>query len=347
MSVGGRIHLGAVLAGAMALAAGTLCAGAARGQALPPAGAIGLVTGAKESTAAAAPAPQPAAPEPAPRAVNDLHPRPLGVPREQGFGHAGTKAGGAAGGKPPASTAAAAATLWDNPLVRTGGSLCIVLAVIFGLAALAKKLSAKNGGLAAALGGRRGPAGIIEVLGRYPLARGQTLILLKVDQRVLLVAQTAGRLRGGAGTLSTLCELTGPEEVASILLKVQEAEGDSTHARFRSLMDRFEKGDAGGGDDGVVEVGLRTRTAGEGGDAAELWDDRPAVVHRFPVVQPTAVRPAHAPHAGAEAPVGVPPAHAHAAYAAGASTGHLAQTGTDSYSSIRERLHALRGEAHR
>lgn len=89
-------------------------------------------------------------------------------------------------------------------------------------------------------GGRRAPAGILEILGRYPLSRTQTLILLKVDRRVLLLSQTrTGRL--GATQLSTLCELGDPEDVASILTKVNEADRDSLSGRFSAVLRSLDR----------------------------------------------------------------------------------------------------------
>lgn len=148
--------------------------------------------------------------------------------------------------------AAAEKGLLSNSLVRTTGSLALVLGLIFLLATLAKKLTAGKSGLGAALGvGGPSPAGVLEVLGRYPLGRGHTLILLKVDNRVLLLAQSSGgvRLRGSAGSLATLCEITTPEEVASILLKTQDAEDQSMNAKFRAMLS-----EADSKHDGVVDL---------------------------------------------------------------------------------------------
>lgn len=292
---------------------------------------------------ATAPAPQPS-PAAASITPTPLHPvtpspsaRPHGLPRD--------KARPAAR---PKDTPASA--LWDNPLVRTGGSLAVVLALIFGLAALARKLAARNGGLAAAISsGRRGPAGIIEVLGRYPLARGQTLLLLKLDARVLLVAQTASRLRGGAASLTTLCEVSAPDDVASILRKVEENDPRSPAGRFRDVLDRFDRGDPAviGDDPALVELPRSRRRAAapelatpvDHPDAQDAADALPTL--QFPVPQPQALRPtSQAPH------------HAHPAHAAQHHPAHepphpYAHTGTDPFSSVRERLRALKGEAHR
>jgi hypothetical protein len=120
------------------------------------------------------------------------------------------------------------------------GSTAIPLAVVLGVILLASvvfKRAVKGGGsLASAMGaGGRAPAGLLEVLGRYPVARGQTLVLLKLDQRVLLLSQTSPS-RGHAGGFNTLSEITDPSDVASILMKVSETEGTGPAAKFNAML---------------------------------------------------------------------------------------------------------------
>lgn len=160
--------------------------------------------------------------------------------------------------------AGAASPGFTRTIISLGG----VLILIVGLGAAARFVARRHGGLGSALsGGGRSPAGVLEILGRYPVGRGATLVLLKLDQRVLLLSQAAGgRLGTGAG-FSTLCEITDPEEVASILVKTRDAEGESTAERFRSLLSRFDRGM----DAAAAEPGRRVAT-GPGGDRAELWD---------------------------------------------------------------------------
>jgi len=279
---------------------------------------------------AAVPAVAPVAipPVAAPSQPVDLNPRPLGVSRES---------------KPLATARAdqpsAGSTLWNNQAIRTSGSLLIVLGLIFLLAAVAKRLGRKGATLAAALGpGGRAPEGLLEVLGRYPISRGQTIILLKVDSRVLLLAQTMPRIRGGVGTLTTLCEITQPEEVASILVKAGEHSGQSSGARFQHLLHAFDRKHAPEALPDHTELDLRRVQHTDDGDRVETWDDqaKAPVVHRFPTVEPlpgrgqgqvvrTAVGgPLHEPMPVAQS---APP--------------------SDSFGSLRQRLHALKGEAHR
>ena len=122
--------------------------------------------------------------------------------------------------------------------VRTVAVLGGVVAVILGLAIGVRVLAKRHGGLLGACGpGGRAPAGVLSVIGRYPIARGQTLLLLQLDRRIVLVGQTAGR---GGARLSTLAEITDPEDVASILVKARDESGESVSKKFREIVDRLE-----------------------------------------------------------------------------------------------------------
>jgi flagellar biogenesis protein FliO len=121
-------------------------------------------------------------------------------------------------------------------LTATAVPLAIVIGVILIASFLFRRAVKSGGSLAASLGGGgRAPAGLLEVLGRYPIARGQTLVLLKVDQRVLLLSQTSSS-RGNAGGFTTLSEITDPSDVASILAKVGESEATGPASRFNALL---------------------------------------------------------------------------------------------------------------
>ncbi len=117
---------------------------------------------------------------------------------------------------------------------ETGIALVGVLGLAVGVYAVARYVARRRGGLAMALGaGGRSPEGVIEVLARYPVARGLTLVLLKLDRRVLLVSQASSR-RGLS--MTPLCDITDQDEVASILLRVREGEGESAASRFEQLV---------------------------------------------------------------------------------------------------------------
>lgn len=126
--------------------------------------------------------------------------------------------------------------------VRTALSLAGVVGVIVAVAYGFKRLSRSSGGLINQLGaGGRAPSGVLSVLGRYPVARGTTLVLLKADRRVLLLCQTAGKGLTGGCTMQTLSEFTDPEDVASILLKARDEEEATLAQRFESILSREDR----------------------------------------------------------------------------------------------------------
>lgn len=162
--------------------------------------------------------------------------KPLGGKRDLRTDSKKTESAGGSGRGPTQGPVKA-----DTPFTGMAGPLVAVLGIIGIVAGLATVVLRKRGGLGSQFGaGGRAPAGILEVLGRYPLSRSQTLVLLKVDRRVLLLSQAkVGRL--GATQLSTLCELTEPEDVASILTKVNESEENSLTSRFASVFRALDR----------------------------------------------------------------------------------------------------------
>ena len=107
-----------------------------------------------------------------------------------------------------------------------------------------------------ARGGR--PSGVLEVLGRYPIARGQQLVLLRLVSRVVLLHQS----RSG---LSTLSEVTDADEVAALLARVEAATRSGQPGRFRGLLSGALAGGNSGeretSTDGNVVVDLTRRSA--------------------------------------------------------------------------------------
>lgn len=140
---------------------------------------------------------------------------------------------------------------------RSLASVALVVGLILVLAAVARFVSRRSGSLAAMLGpGGRAPSGVLEVLARYPVGRGQTLVLLRLDRRVLLLSQSAGK----GGGFTTLAQFDDAADVASILRQTRDEASESVSARFRQAMERFQGADATGigVDRGeVVEVGPR------------------------------------------------------------------------------------------
>ncbi len=97
--------------------------------------------------------------------------------------------------------------------VKTAGALSLVLGLIFILQYWLRK---RSGGWAT---GARRPSGVLEVLARFPVGRQQTLVLLKMDRRVLLLHQSAG-------AMTTLAEVNDPHEVASLISRVEAGSKD-------------------------------------------------------------------------------------------------------------------------
>lgn len=135
---------------------------------------------------------------------------------------------------------------------RTFGSLTVVVVLIIGCGFVVRRVAANRTGLMAQLGaGGKAPSGVLEVLGRYPVSRGSTLVVLRFDRRVLLIAQNSGR----AGvTMQPICELSEAEDVASILLKCRDAEGESLAAKFQEVLAQADEAE----DRSVVNVPVRT-----------------------------------------------------------------------------------------
>jgi len=122
-------------------------------------------------------------------------------------------------------------------LLALGG----VLLLIGALAWVFKKVARTSGGLAGAVGaGGRAPAGLVEVLARYPLGVRQTLVVIRFDRRVLLCSMSGGG-RAGSGAMTTLCELDSPEDVASVLVKTRDEAGDSIARTFERAMDEADQ----------------------------------------------------------------------------------------------------------
>lgn len=117
--------------------------------------------------------------------------------------------------------------------VRTGLALGAVLGLMLVLRALMVRASRRSGLIGELGAGGRAPSGVLSVLGRYPVARGHSLVLLQLDTRVLLLEQSSDGFR-------TLTEVTEADEVASILMKTRDEEGASQAARFNAMLRDLE-----------------------------------------------------------------------------------------------------------
>jgi flagellar biogenesis protein FliO len=211
-------HLAAILV--LALAART-----APGQVVLP-GAPAEIDGATPTDASAEAVPAATAGAPPAAPTPEVERLPLGRPVEAALGGGSAPAEPA---DPPSMTGSA---------LRTLAALALVVALILGLrSALSGAARRLPGGasLRSQLGAAgRAPSGLLLVLGRYPVAKGQTLVLLQLDRRVLLLSQSS------AG-FSPLAEITDPSDVASILAKARDEEGASQSARFQALLGQLSR----------------------------------------------------------------------------------------------------------
>jgi hypothetical protein len=105
-------------------------------------------------------------------------------------------------------------------IAATGG---VILTVIVSLKLLQRFLM---GGLARAPGG---PSGILQVLARYPIARGQQLILLSLGRRILLLHQSGA-------SMSTLAEISEDAEAASLRTHLEAADREIQGQGFSALL---------------------------------------------------------------------------------------------------------------
>ena len=106
-------------------------------------------------------------------------------------------------------------------------------------AAVMKRFARTRGGLAGGLGmGGPSPSGVLEILGRYPLGSGQTLVVLRFDRRVVLLHQSGGRKNP---MMRTISEVTDAEEVASIMMKTRAPADEAAENGFREAIRTMEQ----------------------------------------------------------------------------------------------------------
>jgi flagellar biogenesis protein FliO len=172
----------------------------------------------------------------------------------------------------PVSAGSAGGTGASGPsTLRTVVSLAVVVALIAGGGVGVRLLA--RAGLAKTLGAGVGaPSGVVEVLARYPAGRGLTLVVIKVDRRVLLLGQVASTT-GRVDSVSTLTTFDDADDVASLLMKTQDEEGRSISAKFREVLSGFHPG-RGAAPEASEADAYRTTTTGRDGDEVALIDDR-------------------------------------------------------------------------
>jgi len=118
-----------------------------------------------------------------------------------------------------------------NDITRMILGMILALAVVLGLAAVVRVVLRRASGV---LGGGGRPAGVLEILARYPVARGQSLLVLKVARRVLIVHH------GGSG-MTTLSEITDGDEVAALLARMESGSRARDAVKFRRTLKSFER----------------------------------------------------------------------------------------------------------
>lgn len=188
--------------------------------------------------------------------------RPLGAGRDPvPLDAIGDGDGVAAGSTGDAAPADADAVAGDDALVppgavdlaRTLGALAVVVVLAFVARAIVRRMA---GPLA---GGAR-PSGVLEVLARYPMGRGQAVALLKVGRRVVVVHQAGSSMR-------TLSEIADPGEVASLIARMEAGSREREALRFRNRLGAFQReldaGDAASPAGRPARAGARTADAPE------------------------------------------------------------------------------------
>ncbi|MEE2681381.1 MAG: flagellar biosynthetic protein FliO [Planctomycetota bacterium] len=111
--------------------------------------------------------------------------------------------------------------------LQVGGGLAVVLAILWVLRALVRRSGGKSGALA--VSGGRSPAGIASILARYPVARGQEVLLLGIGQRIIVVNQSAG-------SMQTLSEITDPDEVLALRAQINGTDRAHTERGFAAKL---------------------------------------------------------------------------------------------------------------
>jgi len=103
------------------------------------------------------------------------------------------------------------------------------------------------------------PQGVVEVLARYPVARGQHIVLLKVGRRVIVTHQSAQGMK-------TLSEFSGEAEVADLIGRCEAGARASSPFSFDALLRQSGKSidaheQAAGADARAVAAAPRGRRA--------------------------------------------------------------------------------------
>ncbi|MEY4119308.1 MAG: hypothetical protein RLZZ116_2636 [Planctomycetota bacterium] len=144
---------------------------------------------------------------------------PSATAREEGSAQGGRESGSLASGGVTRSL--------TQELLPTGLALGATLLVIV----LARSAIKRFGGK---LPGARRPQGVVEVLARYPIARGQQVVLLKVGRRVIVTHQ-------GAQGMQALSEFSAEADVADLIARCEAGERAKSPFSFDALLRQSDK----------------------------------------------------------------------------------------------------------
>ncbi|MCI0631620.1 MAG: flagellar biosynthetic protein FliO [Phycisphaerales bacterium] len=134
--------------------------------------------------------------------------------------------GGAAGAKPAAAMSETAngprgASPAGNELMRVAGAMVIVVGLLLGVRLVLRRVGT-------GIGGAMRGEGAIEIVARYPVARGQRLLLVRLANRIVLVHQSGS-------SMTALSEIAEPAEVEEVLSQVGGSGGSGAGQRVASL----------------------------------------------------------------------------------------------------------------
>jgi flagellar biogenesis protein FliO len=118
------------------------------------------------------------------------------------------------------------------------GRVVTALAAVVGLILLLRWAAKKTFPAVAAVSRQQ----VVKVLARCPLAPRQQVILLQVGRRIVVAAESASQL-------SSLCQITDPDEVAALLGELQREKPASVASSFTSWFVRHKQAFGTDGED--------------------------------------------------------------------------------------------------
>ena len=144
-----------------------------------------------------------------------------------------SQAAGNEGAVSSPTTAPAAAQLMPGQFAppkfdwaRVAAALALVIGIIFAMKYIARRWL----GVSSAMGAGK----VIRVLGRTTTGPRQQVVMLQVGNRIVVAADNAGQL-------STLCQVTEADEVASLLGQLQVDDGSARAGGFRKWLKKADE----------------------------------------------------------------------------------------------------------